>query len=43
MKIKDAPQEGPYEAALTEEQRISLHALLLSGIPLAGAQKEAPP
>jgi len=43
MKIKEAPQEGSYEAALTEEQRISLHALLLSGITLAQAQKEALP
>jgi hypothetical protein len=43
MKIKETPQAGSYEAALTEEQRISLHALLLSGITLAEAQEEAPP
>jgi hypothetical protein len=40
MKIKDAPQQGSYEAALTEEQRTSLHALLLSGITLAEARNK---
>jgi hypothetical protein len=29
MKINEQPWKGPYEAALTEDQRISLHALLL--------------
>jgi hypothetical protein len=31
MKIKETPQAGSCEAALPEEQRISLHAVLLSG------------
>jgi|GEM_PF-3226177 len=43
MKIKEAPQAGSYEAALTEAQRISLHALLLSGITLSEAQEKVPP
>jgi hypothetical protein len=43
MKNKTEPQAGSYEAALTEEQRNSLHALLLSGITLAEAQTNAPP
>jgi len=42
MKNKTDPQAGSYLAALTEEQRISLHALLLSGINLAGARERAP-
>ena len=43
MRIKEEPQAGSYEAALTEEQRISLHLLLLSGITLAGAREKVPP
>ena len=43
MRIKEAPQAGSYEAALTEEQRISLHALLLSGITLAEVREKVPP
>ena len=43
MKIKEAPHAASYEAALTEEQRISFHALLLSGITLAEAREKAPP
>ena len=43
MTIKEAPQAGSYEAALTEEQRISLHSLLLSGITLAEARQKALP
>ncbi len=43
MKINEAPREGSYAAALTEEQRISLYALLLSGITLAGAREKAVP
>jgi hypothetical protein len=41
MKIKETPRAGSYEAALTEEQRISLYALLLSGITLAEAREKA--
>jgi hypothetical protein len=43
MKINETPREGSYVAALTEEQRISLYALLLSGISVAEARKQAPP
>ncbi len=32
MRINEAPREGSYATALTEEQRISLYALLRSGI-----------
>ena len=41
MKFKETPKEGSYEAALTEEQRISFHALLLSGVTLAEAREKA--
>ncbi len=43
MKINETPREGSYAAALTEEQRISLYALLLSGISVAEARLKAPP
>ncbi|MGD0814689.1 MAG: hypothetical protein ABSA83_13870 [Verrucomicrobiota bacterium] len=43
MKINAAPREGSYAAALTEEQRTSLYALLRSGITLAEAREKAPP
>jgi hypothetical protein len=36
MKINEQPQEGPCEAALTEDQRASLHKLHLSGASPAG-------
>ncbi len=39
----EAPREGSYAAALNEEQRISLYALLLSGISVAEARLKAPP
>ena len=42
MKINEAPREGSYAAALTGEQRISLYALLRSGITLAEAREKAP-
>jgi uncharacterized protein YqfA (UPF0365 family) len=43
MKIKETPQAGSYEAALTNEQRTEFHTLLLSGITLARAQAQALP
>jgi hypothetical protein len=43
MKITDVPHGGSYEAVLTQEQRIGLHALLLSDMTLAEACAEAPP
>ena len=43
MRINEAPREDSYAAALTEEQRISLYALLRSGITLAEARGKAPP
>jgi hypothetical protein len=43
MKINEAPREGSYAAALTGEQRISLYALLLSGISVAEACEKAVP
>jgi hypothetical protein len=43
MKNTSDPQAGSYEAALTEEQRIEFHALLLSGITLAEARDKVLP
>ena len=43
MSVKTEPHGSSYEAALTEEQRIEFHALLLSGITLARAQAQALP
>ena len=43
MKNTSEPQGGSYEASLTPEQRIALHALLSSDITLAEACAQAPP
>src|ERR1022692_3922923 len=43
MKNRTIPQAGSYEAVLTEEERVSLHALLRSGVTLAEAQGTVPP
>ena len=43
MNINEAPREGSYAAMLTEDERISLYALLLSGITLAEAREKVPP
>jgi hypothetical protein len=43
MKNTSEPHGSSYEAALTEEQRIEFHALLLSGITLASAQAQSLP
>jgi len=43
MSNTSQPQEGSYEAALTEEQREALHVLLLSGVTLEQAREQALP
>ena len=43
MKRKRSNHANSYEAALTEDQQIALHALLLSGITLTEAREKAPP
>ena len=43
VEDKEEPRAGSYEASLTEEQRTSLHALLLSGLTLAEVQEKVPP
>ncbi|MGP8200003.1 MAG: hypothetical protein ACLQU4_10935 [Limisphaerales bacterium] len=43
MRIRSDPHAASYEAALTEEQRIAFHSLLLSGITLADAREKVPP
>jgi hypothetical protein len=43
MKINEQPRVGSYEAALTEDQRISLHKILLSGTSLTEVWEKAVP
>jgi len=43
MKINEQPRGGSYEAALTQDQRISLHKLLLSGATMTEVQEKAIP
>ncbi len=38
MENNEQPRDGPYEAALTQDQRVSLHNLLLSEASVAEAR-----
>jgi hypothetical protein len=43
MRINEQPRDGPYKAALTQDQRISFHKLLLSEASVAEVREKAVP